>query len=481
MMFAGYGLHWERTQTFWPLLGDYHQYLARCSHLLQQGVTVSDILYLTPEGAPHVFRAPASALDAADNRLPDKKGHGFDGCSPRMLIDRAQVKEGLIAFAGGTSYRLLVLPRHATMTPQLLAKLRELVAAGATVLGSPPLKSPSLANYPDCDKTLRSLAAELWGGLQWPDEPTTRRYGHGTIRWGGAPADGLYPDYAVTAAVLKELGVIEDFVATGPVRYGHRRTDDHEIYFLSNKSAETIDADCTFRVGSGQPELWDPVTGTTRPLPQYRQENGRTTIPLRFAPHQSFFAVFPRKVSSKPATDSTGPNFPQPSVIAAVDGFWQVSFDPRWGGPEKVTFDQLEDWTQRPEDGIRHYSGIATYRKTFVFPQASGFSGQRPGQRLYLDLGTVYELARVRLNGRDHGVAWCAPWRIDISDSVKEGTNHLEIEVANLWPNRLIGDAAKPPDQRLSWTIQGHSYNTASKLLPSGLLGPVRILATANH
>ncbi len=196
MMFSMYGLHWERTQTFWPLLSDYNTYLARCSHMLQQGVTISDILYLTPEGAPHVFRPPNSAMEDAEGRLPDKKGYGFDGCSPRILINRAVVNDGLITFPEGTSYRVLVLPQYASMTPQLLEKIRELVKAGVTVIGSPSLKSPSLVDYPVCDQKLQSIATELWGGTEAPDKITRCRYGKGNIYSVCASKNGLYPDYA---------------------------------------------------------------------------------------------------------------------------------------------------------------------------------------------------------------------------------------------------------------------------------------------
>ena len=263
MTFAGYGLHWERTQTFWPLLGGYHQYLARCSNLLQQGVTVSDVLYLTPEGAPHVFRAPDSALDDAASVLPDKKGYGFDGCSPKILMARAEVKDGLITFPGGSSYRLMVLPQVETMTPALLAKIRDLVKAGATVVGRPPVKSPSLAGYPACDGEVQALAKDLWGSMDAPQTVTKRSYGKGVVHWGGEPSDAppLYPSYDRTAALLKGMGVKEDFTATGPVRYGHRRTEDRDIYFVSNRSGAPLKADCRFRVGHGSPQLWDPVTG----------------------------------------------------------------------------------------------------------------------------------------------------------------------------------------------------------------------------
>jgi len=494
MTFGPYGVFWNRKQTFWPLVGDYHEYLARCSHLLQQGVTVSDILYLTPEGAPHVFRAPPSALDGAGGRLPDKKGYGFDGCSPRILMNRAEVQDGLISFPGGSSYRLLVLPNFPTMTPQLLARIRDLVKAGATVVGSPPIKSPSLSNYPECDKELQALVEELWGSRK-AESQTSHGYGKGRIHTGDASSRLLYPSYESTATVLKDMGVDEDFTATGPVRYGHRRTEDREIYFVSNKSDKRLQADCTFRVGVGQPELWNPVNGERRPLPQYKSENGLTTIPMEFAAHESFFVVFPRGDSSGKKGAGTfcrnGPegashkmylspfssvNFPKTATVAILQGSWEVSFDPKWGGPQKVTFDALQDWTGRPEEGIKYYSGIATYRKTFDVPQGSGARGQESGRRLYLDLGTVHEIARVRLNGKDLGVVWCAPWRVDIARALKAGANHVEIEVANLWPNRLIGDAAKPQEERITRTTS-NPYNAGSALLPSGLMGPVTVQA----
>jgi hypothetical protein len=473
MMFSKYGLHWERTQTFWPMVDGYHKYLARCSHLLQQGVTVSDILYLTPEGAPHVFRSPDSALHAARSRTPDKKGYGFDACSPRILINRAKVKKGKIVFDGGTSYSVMVLPEFETMTPKLLTKIMELVKAGATVIGNPSLKSPSLTDYPKCDDELKIQAKTLWGSLKRPAKLTKRKYGRGAMYWGGTKSEELYPDYDITASILKQMGVSEDFTSTGPIRYTHRTTKQQEIYFVSNRSGDAIKADCTFRTSKSKPQLWNPVTGKSRVLGNYITKKGLTTIPMEFAPHESFFMIFPRKNSLFKAK-APKVNFPTASPVATLDGPWQVSFDPKWGGPEKITFDRLYDWSKSDNDGIKYYSGIATYRKSFVRPESLA-----PKQGIWLDLGKVHEIARVRLNGKDLGVVWSAPWRIDITDALKSGNNELEIEVANLWPNRLIGDAGKPEGQRFTWTIQKHPYNAKSQLLPSGLLGPVRLITAA--
>ena len=167
-----------------------------------------------------------------------------------------------------------------------------------------------------------------------------------------------------------------------------------------------------------------------------------------------------------------------------------MSFDPTWGGPKTIIFEQLEDWSKRSEEGIRYYSGTATYKKTFDLPHGI----QKP---LYLDLGEVKNLAQVRFNGKDLGVVWTAPWRLAIGDVAREKGNELEIEVVNLWPNRLIGDGKLPNEKRRTVT-NVRTYNAIlpkdfegsgcpvcqerkktgkePELLPSGLLGPVRIV-----
>ena len=165
-------------------------------------------------------------------------------------------------------------------------------------------------------------------------------------------------------------------------------------------------------------------------------------------------------------------NFPTLKPLAEIAGPWKVSFDPKWGGPGSVVFETLEDWTKRPEPGIRYYSGTATYRKAFDLPETS----RGRNARIHLDLGRVKNLAAVRLNGKDLGVVWTAPWRVEITEAVKPTGNRLEIDVVNLWPNRLIGDAALPPEKRLTKT-NVTTYKKDSPLLPSGLLGPVVLQA----
>ncbi|HVU55960.1 MAG TPA: glycosyl hydrolase [Puia sp.] len=484
MTMGPYGVHWNRSQTWWSMVDGYHSYITRCQYLLQQGRTVADILYLTPEGAPHVFRAPVSAMTQDDAVMPDRKGFNFDGCAPSELY-KAVVRDGKIVFPGGAAYRVLVLPNTPTMTPALLKKIVSLVREGATVIGASPQRSPSLMGYPGCDEQVRSLVRECWGGVMAPGKRLVRGFGKGRIIWGGdvVESDNLYVPYKVTAEVLHSMGVREDFSSAGPLRYTHRTGDGWDVYFVSNKRDSVVRTEASFRVGNGAPELWDAVTGRRRVLPEYIIKEGMTVAPMVLQPYESFFVVFR---GNREAV--TGRNFPEGRVIKTLEGAWAVSFDTVWGGPASVSFDSLYDWTKSGVDGIRYYSGIAHYRKTFDAP-ASGSGG-----RLYLDLGVVKDMARVRLNGEDLGVVWTAPWRVDVTDYLRKGANELDIAVVNRWPNRLIGDERLPDDGikdgkwpewllagkprtsgRYTFTTYKH-YSKDSPLLSSGLLGPVRVV-----
>ena len=460
-----YGVHWDRNQTWWPMVGAYHQYITRCSYLLQQGNTVADVLYLTPEGSPHVFRPPFSALQGNDT-IPDRRSYNFDGCSPGLLY-KASVKNGNVTFPGGASYRILVLPAVETMTPALLNKIGQLVKGGATVVGAPPIKSPSLVNYPACDAQISNLVKQIWGDNNHVDKQTSHTYGKGKVIWGGDidnQIDNLYPKYDVTAAILKEMKVAEDFQSDAELRYTHRATANWDIYFVSNKTDQTVKANATFRSTKGAPQLWDAVTGKIIALPQFTRSGSTTIIPLQLAAYQSFFVVFaPQPIAAAKATK----NFTVISKVATLSGNWNVSFDPKWGGPQSTVFNQLSDWTQNADQGIKYYSGTATYTKTFDLPV-----GLSKGDKLILNLGEVHDLARVKLNGKDLGVLWTAPWSVDISSALKKG-NKLEIEVVNRWPNRLIGDEQKT-GKHYTYTTY-NPYKKDSPLIKSGLLGPVTI------
>ncbi len=486
MTMGPYGVHWDRGQTWWPMVEAYHKYVSRSSHMMQQGQAVSDILYLTPEGAPMVFTPPADALHE-NGAIPDKKGYGFDGCSPKMLMENAIVKNGKIVFPGATSYEIMVLPNFETMTPELLEKITSLVEKGAKIIGKPPVKSPSLTNFPDCDVQVKELAKKLWGQLQTPNELKETKLGEGTIYWGGnLISDELYPSYKNTVDLLSKLDIPADFQSeNNTIRFGHRKTEDKEIYFIANRTDSKQNIICSFRA-EGKPELWLNTTGETRKISNYSSENGITTIPMEFFPYESFFITFSGE--GEKLAEKQKSNFPTFKEIKTIEGSWNVSFDPKFGGPANIEFKQLQDWTQHEMRGIKYYSGIATYKKTITIDELENKS-------YYIDLGVVNDIARIKLNGKDLGVIWCAPWRIDISSALNEGENKLEIEVANRWINRLLGDRQEPDrnvrtvkfDNGLmggqEYKAGRYTFTTKSAMrsfkfkepLPSGLLGPVII------
>lgn len=497
MTMGPYGVQWNRNQTWWPMSDGYHRYISRCSYLLQQGNTVADILYLTPEEFPYVFVAPFSATKG-DAAIRDRRGYNFDAAPPSLMY-KASVQNGKIRFPGGASYQLLVLPDYLAMTPQLLNKIISLVRAGATVVGPPPQRAQGLSDYPASDAQIASLVKSSWGNLVGSKKITTRTLGKGKIIWAEelrSKMDNLYPHYDVIGSLIKSNGITEDFSSDKDLRYTHRSGSFGEIYFVSNTSSQQINAECSFRTRLKNIELWNPLTGTTTKINNYTAQKNRITITLPFDSYQSYFVIFsPDKVGTRSGVQGKSADELKTAlfggrVVDTLSGSWNVSFDPKLGGSATTSFDHLMDWTKHDEDGIKYYSGIANYTKTFDAPEI----GRGKSSRIFLDLGEVKNLARIRLNGKDLGVLWTAPWRVDITDAVKEKNNKLEISVANLWINRLIGDQRYPNDgvkdgKWPEWIQKGeprpskkrvtfttfNPYKKNDPLRESGLLGPVTL------
>jgi hypothetical protein len=466
------GTHFDRNVTWWDQGRAWLAYLARCQYLLQQGLFAADVCYFYGEDVPNFVPAKTHMRPA----LP--AGYDCDTINADALLRRLSARDGRLVLPDGLSYRVLVLPERRAMSPRVLRKIKDLVAAGATILGPKPERAPGLTDYPQCDDEVKKLANELWGtmpnhateprpsGSVATSEPANtsakiNKFGRGQIIWGKSLAE-----------VLASLGAPPDFEAHSDapgatLEFIHRQLPDGDLYFVSNQQNRPEKADCVFRVRGRQPEIWDAVTGERWPATDFRLAGERTVVPLEFAPRQSWFVVF-RPSANLPHANRR--NFPALATIGELAGPWTVKFDPKWGGPASVSFERLQDWTHRPEPGIRYYSGKAAYARTFDLPEAA----RAPGQRLHLDLGKVKNLAEVRLNGRPLGVVWTAPWRIEITPAVQATGNRLEIDVVNLWPNRLIGDAALPPDKRLT-TTNVKKFEPNTPLLESGLLGPVTL------
>jgi hypothetical protein len=501
MTMGPYGVHWDRGQTWWPMAEEYHKYISRCQFILSRGKAVADILYLTPEGAPQVFLPPKSALEGT-SFLPDRKGYSFDGCSPSFLMKNAGVRDNCVVFPGGASYRLLVLPDVATMTPELLETIASLIKKGATVAGNPPVRSPSLVNYPACDSIVRSISEIVWGVTSKHAELIVRKYGSGRIISGDKLINhnllpsgvrdslNLYPDYGVIESLLGEAGERPDFKASGNIRYTHRSLEDRDIYFISNRSEEPVEDTCYFRCGSRDAEIWNPVTAGINSAGDPAEINGFTALPVRLDSYQSYFIVFYHNNRPAKEKENLSDNFAEKETLFTLSGPWNVSFDTAWGGPEHIIFSELEDWSERTEPGIRYYSGTAVYKKSFDMPVNSLRAGK---DHFYLDLGKVKNIGRVKLNGHDLGIVWTSPWQVNITGLIREKGNELEVSVANLWINRLIGDEFQPwdgvsdgkwpewllngtqrPTSRYTFTTHRY-YRQNDPLSESGLIGPVSI------
>jgi hypothetical protein len=374
-------------------------------------------------------------------------------------MERVSVKDKLLVLPDGMRYRMLVLPDTARMPAEILLRIRDLVKDGATVVGPKPVQDPGLKNYPACDDEVKKIAAGLWGNCDGKDV-LQHHFGKGRVCWNKPLRE-----------ILQEDEIAPDFEHDGAdtyIDFIHRSAAGMEIYFLANRNNSTAQVNAIFRVNRRQPEIWDPVTTETR-IAAFSVAGGRSVVPMEFQPFQSFFVIFPKQAAKGKAVGPAGAAaFSRYSNMQQLEGEWTVKFDPAWGGPAEVKFATLQDWTQRPEPGIRYYSGTARYIKQFNMDAAAGSR-----KKLFLHLGTVKHIAEVWLNGQSLGIVWTAPWRVDISVAVKPGNNLLEIEVVNLWPNRLIGDAALPPEERRTHT--NITFKSDMPLVSSGLLGPVVI------
>jgi hypothetical protein len=474
------GTHVGPTVTWWPMARPFHDYLARCSFLLQQGLFVGDVCYYYG--------------DQGYNFVPPKRvdpslgfGYDYDVTNAEVILTRMAARDGRIVLPDGMSYQLLVLPDRDDIDLEVLQKLDRLVQDGATIVGRKPVRATGLADHQRRSLQVRQLAEKLWG----PCDGTgvkEHAYGQGRVIWGRTLREvfqdgGIGPDFGFKG---RDATTIVPMVPD--LDYIHRRTPDAEIYFVINKGRRWEDADCTFRVQGRQPELWMPDTGEIRAQPVFRQVTGGTEVPLRFPPAGSVFVVFRdqpsvgARVASDAITTARGAtkalDVPAGLPPLEIAGPWEVRFPAGWGAPASKVFQNLTSWTEDAEDGVKYFSGIATYHKEIDIPP-DRLSGS---VRLVLDLGRVEKVAEVALNGKRLGVLWKPPFSIDITDAAAGGRNRLVVAVANTWSNRLVGDARATNGNRYGRTnidgsLTGKVPWKDTPLLESGLLGPVQILS----
>ena len=451
------GTHMNRNMTWAEQAKPYMTYLARNFYLLQQGLFVADVAYLLPEGVPSSQPFWGGGLKP---ELPE--GYDYDCINTDVLLHRITLSgAGRMSLPDGMSYRVLVLPQLDRMTPEVARKIRELAAGGVTVVGPRPAHSPSLAGYPQADTEVQTAAAETWGDLDGVMR-NKRYFGKGLVFWG-----------LPLAEVLPAVGVTKDFEASRSLdsdyAWIHRRDGDTDIYFIANHTDQARHLEARFRVSGKEAELWHPDTGAIEPA-SYSIADGRTTVPLHLAQRESVFVIFRHPAT---APSRTLP-WPVDATLTTVSGPWDVSFPPKWGAPASLTLDNLQSWTANADVGVKYFSGTATYTKTLTEPA----DWARPGARIFLDLGSVKDLAEVSVNGHATPVLWKPPYRVDVTDLLQPGANQLEVKVTNEWTNRQIGDRLGPPDKRVLTSDPVPAFGRRQPVLnESGLLGPVTLVS----
>jgi len=446
-----FGQWFTRHETWAELAKPWTTYLARSSYMLQQGKFVADVLYFYGEDSN------ITALFGA--KPPDiPAGCNFDFINADAILHRLSAEGGRITTRSGMSYAVLALDANSQhMSLPVLRKIRDLVSAGAAVVGPKPADSPSLS---DDQAEFRSIADELWGS-----GPGERAHGKGRVYAGQT---------IVQALAALQLG--PDFEYTKPqadtnLLFVHRKLTDGDVFWVNNRKNRVETLEASFRLQGKAAELWHADNGEVESA-SYRVNNGRTIVPLRLDPHDAVFVVF-----RKPAAMQARALPRQSEVpLATVEGSWEVRFQEERGAPAKIVLDKLSSWSENADTGLKYFSGTGTYAKTIQAPA----DWMKSGAKLWLDLGDVKNLAEVSVNGKPLGIVWKTPFRVDVTGAMKPGANDVQIKVTNLWVNRLIGDQQPNAAKKYTYTSQPF-YRADSPLLPSGLLGPVRILRSTTE
>jgi hypothetical protein len=454
----GAGTHLSRSVTWWPKAKPFLDYLSRGSFLLQRGRFVADVLYYYGDGGMN-FVGP--------RRNPSTLGPGYDYdvTNADVIVNRLTVRDGRVAVPDGTSYAVLVLPEGDAIHPPVLEKIEALVRAGATVLGPRPTRATGLEGYPAKDARVRELAATLWGDLDGRTR-TSRSHGRGRVFMGVPERD-----------VLAQLKIAPDFQAPAALDFIHRRDAEAEIYFVRNKTAESVNATASFRDAGAAPEFWDPMHGSIRAITNARATAGRSEVPLQLAPHGSGFVLFRKDAKPAVATPSASPraqNGPRPAPLM-LDRDWTVEFTAPFDAPSNLTLSNVAPWTQQRTPEHRYFSGSGKYRHTVTVPP----HWRANAGRVDLELGRIWSIGEVWVNGVPLGVVWAAPFSVDCTAALRDGANEIVVEVIGTWHNRLVGEARGELLKRTRTNITQSQRKAWKDLEPieAGLFGPVRLVA----
>ncbi len=462
---AGYDMN--PGTTWWAKSKPLMDYLSRCSYMLQQGLFVGDVCYYYGDQTPNFF--------PLFHDVPEKprlnglgKGYDFDVINSDIILNRMSVKDGRLVLPDGMSYAVMLLPDQIHMPLAVLKKIGELVNAGATVVGPRPTTVPGLKDWEKENIALKQLADDLWGKSDG-QAIVENSYGKGQI------ISGLTPD-----EVLNKRGIVPDFSFTGPseIDFIHRTTNSGEIYFLRNESEEQVTSTCRFRVTNRYPEIWDASTGTISRITDFTKDKDGTAFEIGLPAHGSIFVVFNKENRGGLPIFADNKHGNKETEIS---GPWKVIFPPNWGAPPSVVFDRLISWTESDDNGIKYFSGTATYQNSFILDNES------LNRKIILDLGELRDVAEIFINGKSAGILWKKPYRADISQLVKAGENDLKVEIVNLWVNRMTGDMLSDPKDRYCKTNQTYMKTEVwpggdepFRLQTAGLLGPVTLIYDEN-
>ncbi|KJF43523.1 glycosyl hydrolase [Draconibacterium sediminis] len=482
-----WGFHFDRTQTWWENAGaDWFKYMARGQYLLRQGVPVSDFLVFVGDGSPN------SVYLRTDFEPEIPAGINFDCTNTDVLQNRIQLKNNKMVLPEGTEYKVLVLQNCETLTMETLQRIYEISQAGVVIVGTKPIKLAGHSKSNDERLAFEKLSHKIWENNK------------------------VYTDYN-WSNIMRSENIDSDFEITDriDIPFIHRRLNGEDIYFFFNPDSTFQHFECSFRIEGKIPELWNPMTGETQKTAQFTHENGNTKVWINLEAEESVFVVFRESSDGVPTVSEvkkleTG-NFvlntnnelqletESTDNPLQIDGSWEVEFLQEHDYQATHIFDKLTDWKENTDDNIKYYSGTAIYRKAFSVNE----DFIKENTRYILDLGDVKIVAQVKLNGANIGVDWMPPFELDITEYLKTGENQLEIRITNQWSNKLIGDERFPPSYTgyklegnfpkgimMDWYANNEPmpagkrttfctasfYKADDELMPSGLLGPVRII-----
>lgn len=481
------GTHFNTKRVWWPMAKPFITYLARNSFVFQNTRFFADVLYYYGD------RVPNSATPK-NTHFVVGPGYDYEVINTEILLNDLSVRNGKLVLSNGATFSMLALDKEDVINPFVLMKLKELADKGAVIIGVKPQGVKHVKNNPLANGN--ALINQIWKTVS---DPSTFR-----IEKNGRIYDGIKP-----AEVLKALQLEPDLIYSDSrswlLDFIHYNKNGLDFYFIRNTSDQWISRKCGFRQQSKIPELWNPVTGEIISVPMYKQQGKYIHIPVTLAPYGSCLVVFKKRQSTPIFTGVGGAADDNPPLMEftnngvvfldegiynvayqsetkrienkpetrILNGDWQVTFTKGWGAPDSAVFPKLSSWTNHTNPGIKYYSGIATYTKTFRFDRTKSSS-----RKIYIDLGEIAKVAELWLNGRYLGITWAKPYRFDVTQIIKDGENQLTVKVANTWSNRLTGDAltGEPfTHSNIRSSTRGGLLWKDSPLLPSGLLGPVSI------